>query len=204
MDENLARTISNEVLERRLNRLGVAVGALDSGRPEQPADDVGLRLAGHHLHDNAFVQLHSWRLLQPSGVLELADPESENDVPDTANQGERGDPGDEQNRTPAVIAVSPEAERELDDASDQLQPPDLDLATSGDRSDDVERPGEDEDKADHSSQCFERVAGMDERDDARRDEGDRQDCVEQLPPAASEHRHSELEQAGHQGDNAEE
>ena len=84
-----------------------------------------------------------------------------------------------------------------------MQPPDLDLAPSGDRRDDVERAGEDKEEADHSRQRQKRIARMDERDDAGGDEDDRQDTVEQLPPAAGEDRRHELEQPGRDCDDAE-
>ena len=84
-----------------------------------------------------------------------------------------------------------------------MQPPDLDLAPSGDRRDDVERAGEDKEEADHSRQSEERVARMDERDDPGGDEGHREDAVKQLPPAAGDHRHPQLEQPGRDRDDAE-
>jgi hypothetical protein len=50
-------------------------------------------------------------------VREFTDSESENDVPDAANQREGGHPGDEEDGAPTVIAGGPEPERELDDSS---------------------------------------------------------------------------------------
>src|SRR6476661_4923284 len=46
--EDLARACRREILERRVDRLGVAVRAVDAGREEQAADHVGLRPVGHH------------------------------------------------------------------------------------------------------------------------------------------------------------
>jgi hypothetical protein len=76
-------------------------------------------------------------------MLNLAHAKGEHDVVDAADHGDCGHPGDEENGAATVVAGRPEAERELDDASDQLQPPHLDLVPSRDRGDDVERPRED-------------------------------------------------------------
>src|SRR5580765_6964074 len=103
-------------------------------------------------------------------VLELTHTEREDEVPDTADDREGGDPGHEQDGTAAVVAGRPEAEDELDDAADELEPPDLDLVAGRDRDDDVERPGEDEEEAEDRGQRRERVARMDERDDPGHDE----------------------------------
>ena len=73
-------------------------------------------------------------------VLNLADAEGEHDVPDAADDRDRGHPGHEENRAATVVARRPEADQKLDDATDQLQPPDLDLTASRDRDDDVEVP----------------------------------------------------------------
>jgi hypothetical protein len=62
-NENLARACSREVLQGRIDCLRVAPGAVDAGRLKQPADDVGLRLAGNHRQDDALARLHGWRLL---------------------------------------------------------------------------------------------------------------------------------------------
>src|ERR1041385_2361143 len=58
-------------------------------------------------------------------VLDLAHAEGEDDVPNAANDREGGHPGDQEHGAAAVVAGGPEAECELDDAPDQLQPPDL-------------------------------------------------------------------------------
>jgi hypothetical protein len=73
-------------------------------------------------------------------VLDLAHAKREQDVDEAANHGDGLHPGDEKNGASHVVAGRPEAEPELDDASDQLQPPDLDLIPNGDRLDDVELP----------------------------------------------------------------
>ena len=80
-------------------------------------------------------------------VLQLADAEGGHDVPHTMDDRECGHPGDQKNSAAPVVARRPEAERELDDPADELQPPDLDLVPRGDRHDDVEGSREDEEEA---------------------------------------------------------
>src|SRR5215467_8738491 len=62
VDEDLAGSGGHEVLERVVDRVGVAVRALDSRRPEQPADHLCLGLAGHDLHYDCVVNRHGARL----------------------------------------------------------------------------------------------------------------------------------------------
>src|SRR5437870_1714845 len=57
-DEDLAWAGRDELLERRLDRLGVAVAALDPVRPEQPAYDLRLRLIGDHGDDDDVLAVH--------------------------------------------------------------------------------------------------------------------------------------------------
>ena len=85
-------------------------------------------------------------------MLELTDAEGEQDVHDAANHGKGRNPGDEQNGAAPVEAGRPETQGELDDPSDQLQPPHLDLVSDGNRLDDVERPSEDEQEAEYRGQ----------------------------------------------------
>jgi hypothetical protein len=56
VDEDLARTCRNELLERRVDRLGVAVTALESGRAKETADDLRLGLTANDCHDGRVVQ----------------------------------------------------------------------------------------------------------------------------------------------------
>src|SRR5262245_48946039 len=101
----------------------------------------------------------------PRRVLDLTDAESQHDISDTANDGEGRYPSDEENGAAPVVTRRPEAERELDDAADQLEPPHLDLVPRGDRDDDVDRPADDEEEAEHRSERAEGVARVDERND---------------------------------------
>src|SRR5512132_228474 len=94
-------------------------------------------------------------------VLHFAHAEGEHDVPDATDEGDRRHPRNEEDRAAPVVSGGPEAERELDDAADQLEPPDLDLAPNGDGNDDVERPREHEKEAEHGRQRDERIARMD-------------------------------------------
>ena len=55
MHDDLARPCRGEVLELRVDRLGVAVAALDPGRAQEAADELGLVLVGHDLHDGHFL-----------------------------------------------------------------------------------------------------------------------------------------------------
>jgi len=59
-----------------------------------------------------------------SRVLDPVDAKGEHDVPDAADDREGRHPGDQQRRAATVVAGCPEAERDLDDAAEQLQPPD--------------------------------------------------------------------------------
>ena len=83
-------------------------------------------------------------------VLELAHAEGVHDVPYAPDQGEGTDPGDQEDGAPAVVAGRPEGEEDLDDPADELQPPDTDLVLGGDRLDDVERAGEEQEEADET------------------------------------------------------
>jgi WD40-like Beta Propeller Repeat/RTX calcium-binding nonapeptide repeat (4 copies) len=53
--EDLARADGREVLERRVDRIGFAEAALDPGRPQETADDLGLGLVGNDLHHDRIV-----------------------------------------------------------------------------------------------------------------------------------------------------
>lgn len=64
--EDLARAIGCNSFECGVRRLGDAVTALDPGGAKQPAQHVGLDLAGHRGNDNAFV--HARRLLDERPV----------------------------------------------------------------------------------------------------------------------------------------
>ena len=66
-------------------------------------------------------------------MLEVVDAESEHDIPDAADNREGRHPRHEQDSAAPVVAGGPEAEHDFDDATDKLQPPDRDLAPSGDR-----------------------------------------------------------------------
>src|SRR5439155_25213852 len=44
---------------QRVDRLGVAVAALDAGRPQQSTDDLRLVLVGDDLQDDAVVGIHA-------------------------------------------------------------------------------------------------------------------------------------------------
>src|SRR6476646_7609007 len=85
-------------------------------------------------------------LLQPVQL------EGEDDLGDAAEETSEADPEHEQERLAAVLLEArpcgPEAEPELDDPDDELQPPDLDLVPRRDRDDDVERPLENEEERD--------------------------------------------------------
>src|SRR5262249_26639343 len=87
-----------------------------TGHPQRPGRELGSISAGRR-------------------VLDLPHAKREHDIPDAANDGDRRHPRDQKNRTAAVVASRPEPEHELDDAADQLQPPDLELTPRGDRDD---------------------------------------------------------------------
>ena len=55
MHEDLALPCRGEVLERRVDRLRVAVAALDPCRAQETANELGLGLVGHDLHDGHFL-----------------------------------------------------------------------------------------------------------------------------------------------------
>src|SRR5262245_3877162 len=80
-------------------------------------------------------------------VLHFANAEREHDVSHAPDHREGRHPGNQEHGAAAVVAGSPEAEPELDDPADELQPPDLDLVSRRDRKDDVERSCEDEEEA---------------------------------------------------------
>jgi hypothetical protein len=61
--EDLLRSGGHEILERRIDRLGVAVAAFDARGPEQAAHDLGLGLARHDLQDDCVVGFHVHRLV---------------------------------------------------------------------------------------------------------------------------------------------
>jgi hypothetical protein len=71
MHEDLAGTGRSEVLQRRLDRLGIAVCAFDARRAKQAADDLRLRLARHDGQDNRLVWVHIGRLAKPHTIPEL-------------------------------------------------------------------------------------------------------------------------------------
>src|SRR5262249_55895299 len=116
-------------------------------------------------------------------VLEFAHAEGVHDVPHSADQRERANPGDEKDRAATVVTCCPESERDQNDPADELQPPDIDLVPGGDRHDDVEDPGEEQEEAEDGGEGQERVTRVDERDDAGREERESEYPVEQLPPA---------------------
>ena len=58
MDEDLARPRGHEILERGVDRICVAIAALDAVGPEQAAEDLGLGLPGDDGQDDGLVSLH--------------------------------------------------------------------------------------------------------------------------------------------------
>ena len=71
--EDLARAGSDEVLEGRVDRLGVAVRAVDPVALQQSAHDLGLSFAGDDREDDAFAGLHGESLAGRDRRAELVD-----------------------------------------------------------------------------------------------------------------------------------
>ena len=59
MDQDLARPRRNELLDRRVDRIGIPIGALDAVGPEQAAEELGLGLSGDNGQDDGLVWIHS-------------------------------------------------------------------------------------------------------------------------------------------------
>jgi hypothetical protein len=74
-------------------------------------------------------------------VLKRVNAKGKHDVHHAPNHREGSHPGDQENRAAPVVTGGPEPEEELDDAPDQLQPPDLDLFPGRDGGDDVAPKG---------------------------------------------------------------
>ena len=58
MDEHLARAGGDEILHGRVDRLRVAIPALDAVRPEKAAEKLGLVLSRNDGQDDWFVGFH--------------------------------------------------------------------------------------------------------------------------------------------------
>src|SRR3954471_19427836 len=70
--EDLLRARGGELFEQRVDRLRLAVTALDPSRPKEAADDICLRLAVRNGQDGYLFGLHVRRLLQAAGRRSIA------------------------------------------------------------------------------------------------------------------------------------
>ena len=134
-------------------------------------------------------------------ALEL---EGDEDLADPACERDDSDVDHEQDRLLAEVPGDPEGEQDLDQADDQLQPPELELLLRDERDRDVEDALDEEEEADERGERRERVVRVPERPDPHENEQHAEDRVHPLPAGGRDRDREELVDAGDDRDDAEE